>query len=225
MEIQTPQTPIDSVTKSEDSTNRLTNNTFVGLFALACVFFATGLLSYIYFLDTYRAAKNVAEEKALSQIPTPQQIVAHKYPQIAQTIGSESLLAHSVYVYDIATGQALYSRNPDISLPLASLTKVATALTVMEVLSPESVVTIPRPLAAPSVPEHLNAGESWTIRNVLTFTLVTSSNDGASFLAETADPYLHTKYPESPATSTTIWGMNMLAKRLGMTNTVFYNPI
>ncbi|MDB5188140.1 MAG: serine-type D-Ala-D-Ala carboxypeptidase D-alanyl-D-alanine carboxypeptidase [Candidatus Kaiserbacteria bacterium] len=224
MEIQTPQTPHEIPANDPVSSNRRTSNTFVGLFALACVFFAVSLLSYIYFVDTYRNAQNIAEEKALSLVPTPQEVVAKKYPQITQLLGNASLLARSIYVYDTETGQALYARNPDTPLPLASITKVATALSVMEVLSPDTIVTIPRYLAAPSSPEHLNKGEIWTIRDVLTFTLVTSSNDGASYLAETADPYLHAKYPESPATSTTIWAMNMLAKRLGMTSTVFYNP-
>src|SRR3989338_7326731 len=54
-----------------------------------------------------------------------------------------SLLAKAAIVIDIKTGKTLFELNPDVQLPLASLTKVPLALAVAEVLRNDDVVTIP----------------------------------------------------------------------------------
>ena len=178
--------------------------------AIVALFFLSGMLSYVYV--TSRALEALPERTATSTTSL------HVHNHFADL----SLQAKAVYVYNLSQNKELYARNADVSLPLASLTKVMTALAVSEVLDPKTKVTIPHYLGAPMSPtDSLLKGEQWSIRDVMTYTLVVSSNDGAEYLASLADVPLHDTYPLSPATSTTIWRMNDLAQHLGLTSMTF----
>lgn len=134
-----------------------------------------------------------------------------------------SLIAQSAYVYDLAQRRVLYELNPDVQLPLASMTKVATVLAVSEVLDPAGSITIPYDTAPPGSVERLAKGSVWRTRDVIDFTLIASSNNGADILAAAAEPALHAKYPQAADGSATLWRMNDLAKQLNLRNTYFLN--
>ncbi len=134
-----------------------------------------------------------------------------------------SLKAKAAYVYDINTGEVLFALNPDVQLPLASITKVPLALVVAETMPLDTIITIPRDTSPPGSIEHLGAGERWALRDVLTFTLVASSNAGAEILAEAANDAVRAKYPDAPAAQATQWRMNALARELGLNRTYFLN--
>jgi D-alanyl-D-alanine carboxypeptidase len=134
-----------------------------------------------------------------------------------------ALQAKSVYVQDLVTGKIIFQRNADQPLPLASLTKVALALVVAEVASPNTIITIPYDTAPPGSAERLAAGEHWKISDVLSFTLTASSNEGADILAAAVDDAVRAKYPQAPAGGAAIWRMNDLAKSLGLTHMYFLN--
>lgn len=133
------------------------------------------------------------------------------------------LKAKAVYIYDISTGKTLYALNPDVQLPLASITKVPLALVVAEVVPPDTIITIPLDTSPPGSIERLGAGEKWALRDVMTFTLVASSNAGAEILAEVANDAVRARYPDAPATEATLWRMNALARELGLNRTYFLN--
>ena len=134
-----------------------------------------------------------------------------------------SLLAKAAIVIDIKTGKTLFELNPDVQLPLASLTKVPLALAVAEVLRNDDVVTIPYDTAPAGSAERLAQGEKWKVRDIIDFTLMASSNGGAEILAGAADGRLHELYPDSPEQDATLWRMNQLAGSLGLTRTYFLN--
>ncbi|MCR4325656.1 MAG: hypothetical protein NUV59_02520 [Patescibacteria group bacterium] len=134
-----------------------------------------------------------------------------------------SLEASSVYVEDLTDGTVLYARNPDIQLPLASLTKVAVALVASEVLAPNDILTIPYDTAPTTSAERLTAGQEWRFRDVLNFTLMASSNEGAEILAVAANDALHARYPLSPSRGATLWRMNDLARKIGAHDMYFLN--
>jgi len=134
-----------------------------------------------------------------------------------------SLLAQAAYVVDLSSGAVLYEKNVDVQLPLASLTKVAMALAVSEVLPADSSIRIPYDTSPPGSAEHLGKGDVWKVRDVINFTLIASSNGGANILADAADEKLRAKYPEAPVGAATLWRMNDIAKNLGLTNTYFLN--
>ena len=126
-------------------------------------------------------------------------------------------------VVDIHSGKGLYEKNANAQLPIASLTKVALALTVSEVLPSDSVVTIPYDATGAGSIERLHQGERWGVEDVIDFTLMESSNAGANILAALADSAIHVRFPNSPETAATLWRMNNLAQDLGLTGTYFLN--
>lgn len=134
-----------------------------------------------------------------------------------------TLKAKSAYVGDLTTGEVLFTLNPDVQLPLASLTKITLALAVSEVLPLESRITIPRDTAPAGSAERLAAGETWTVQDILDFTLVASSNGGAQILADAADEGLRARHPEFRKGEAALARMNGLARELGLSSTYFLN--
>ena len=143
-----------------------------------------------------------------------------------------SLLAKAAIVIDIKTGKTLFELNPDVQLPLASLTKVPLVLAVSEVLRNDDIILIPYDTAPAGSAERLAEGEKWKVRDIIDFTLIASSNGGAEILASVADEPLHALYPESPAgqsplggaeSGATLWRMNKLVESLGLARTYFLN--
>jgi D-alanyl-D-alanine carboxypeptidase len=137
-----------------------------------------------------------------------------------------TLKARAAYVLDMKMGRVLYSLNPDAQLPLASLAKVPLTLVVAEVLSPDTVITIPHDTSPRGSAERLAAGQKWSVRDVITFTLVASSNAGAEILAEATNDPIRARYPQAPDTpadGATLWRVNELIQELGLTHTYFLN--
>lgn len=134
-----------------------------------------------------------------------------------------SLQARAAMVYDITSDKVLFERNADAKLPLASITKAMLALVIAENLSPETMITIPYNTALHEGVGQLKAGERWKVSDVLKFTLITSSNEGAEILAKAAEGAIKKRYAEAPANGATLWRMNMLAREIGMTQSYFQN--
>lgn len=130
--------------------------------------------------------------------------------------------ARAVYVYDVKEGKELFAKNPSAQLPLASITKIALVLAAAEVLPLDSTVTISR-AAVERGGGGLTWGEEWNVRDLVDYTLITSSNTGAEVLAEAANPLLAAKYPKGSKSNATVWRMNALAQEIGMEETYFIN--
>ena len=87
-------------------------------------------------------------------------------------------------VADGSTGEILLGSDRDDRLPIASITKLMTAIVVLEHASPDEMVTIRAP--ATGIGEstvHLVPGEKLTVRDLLAAALVQSANDAAWALA------------------------------------------
>jgi D-alanyl-D-alanine carboxypeptidase len=127
--------------------------------------------------------------------------------------------AKSAYVYDIVNKKVLYQKNPNLQLPLASLTKVMTALVASEISSTTATIQID--------PKFLNADdnngliphEKWTLKNLSDFSLVVSSNNGADVIASVMGSMLDS----GDGNDAFIQRMNLEAKRLGLRQTYFLN--
>jgi serine-type D-Ala-D-Ala carboxypeptidase (penicillin-binding protein 5/6) len=92
--------------------------------------------------------------------------------------------ARAALLFDGNTGQTLFAEHPDRRLPMASLTKLMTALLTMEHTKKNDVVRVMGP--APSVGEstiNLQTGERLPVRDLLEAALVQSANDAAYALA------------------------------------------
>ena len=134
-----------------------------------------------------------------------------------------NLEAKSAVVEDLLTNKILFSKNPDIQLPLASLTKVALVLAISEALTPNAIVTIPYDTAPKGSAERLARGEKWRVKDIVDFTLVASSNSGADILAHIADKPIRERFPNAPEGEAALWRMNRIAHELGLERTYFLN--
>lgn len=152
----------------------------------------------------------------------PQTQLAAAAAKRAEPFKELELSAESAYVYDVRRDSDLFAKNASVQLPLASLTKVMLVLVAAEVLPLDSVVTISRE-AVEKGGGGLTWGEEWKVRDLIDYTLITSSNTGAEALAEAAQPLLAAKYPEGSQANASVWRMNALAEQLGMYETYFLN--
>jgi serine-type D-Ala-D-Ala carboxypeptidase (penicillin-binding protein 5/6) len=134
-----------------------------------------------------------------------------------------SIAAKSAIVVELNTGRVLFEKNADAQLPLASLTKVPLALVVSEVLPASRVLEIPYNTAFTEGAKRLLKGEKLTVRDVMHFSLVASSNESSQILAEYADAELRLLYASSTPGEAALSRMNDLARSLGLTRTYFRN--
>ncbi|MCX7026243.1 MAG: D-alanyl-D-alanine carboxypeptidase [Spirochaetes bacterium] len=101
--------------------------------------------------------------------------------------------ARSAVIIDSTTGTLLYAKNPDLSLPPASLTKLVTLHIVYEEiqagrLKPEELVTIDKDDCSPRIPYgsslmYLRPGMKVSVRDLMLGAAVVSGNDAAYALA------------------------------------------
>jgi D-alanyl-D-alanine carboxypeptidase (penicillin-binding protein 5/6) len=123
--------------------------------------------------------------------------------------------AKSALLADTETGEILWQRNPDLRCYPASLTKIMTAVLVLERGNLDDWVTVPKEAAFTGESSMaLKEGERVQLKDLLNAILVRSANDAcvaaAIHLAGSVEKFVE-------------W-MNEKAKELGMTNTHFVNP-
>jgi len=140
-------------------------------------------------------------------------------------LNDATLEARAAYVYDVKNDSVLYAHGGYEVLPLASLTKLMAALVVSETLPKDAVVTITANDIKTEGDTGLRVGERWNLSDIIGFTLMTSSNDGASALASAAGSLGQTMYeiPAEQARADFVNKMNTKAEELGLRGTRFFN--
>ncbi|NTV22165.1 MAG: D-alanyl-D-alanine carboxypeptidase [Candidatus Yonathbacteria bacterium] len=131
-----------------------------------------------------------------------------------------SIDAKSVYVYDIKNDRVLFSKNAESQLPLASVTKVMTALVAEEYLPPAFPVRILTEDLSTEGESGFFEGDVFSSSDLIDIVLTASSNDGAYALARVAGARIgEGNIPEK----TFIHAMNEKAQTLGLSQTFFLN--
>lgn len=142
-------------------------------------------------------------------------------PEIDTTVfESVSIRAESAYVYDVAGKRVLYEKNANEQLPLASITKLMTALVAYELMSDETEIPVTTSAIDQDGSSGLLSGESFSLSNILDLTLLSSSNDGAYAIAAAVGSVII----ENGDASTFVEAMNIKADELGLSDTYFRNP-
>src|SRR3989344_1918920 len=131
-----------------------------------------------------------------------------------------SLRADAVYVWDVIGQRALYEENPDKVLPLASITKLMTALVAYELVPDDTPVTISRAAAAQQSGGSLMAGETFAVKELADFALISSYNSAAYTLAGSVGELLG----EGDAMAQFIAAMNIQADELNLKTLEYKNP-
>ena len=123
--------------------------------------------------------------------------------------------ARSAILIERETGKALLSHNAHEKLPMASTTKVMTALITLEYGGLDEVVTVGRnAYGVPGTSIYLNLGEKITLRDLLYGLMLASGNDAAVAIAEHIGGDVETFCRM----------MTERASQLGCTDTVFLTP-
>lgn len=134
-----------------------------------------------------------------------------------------NLKAKAVLVYDLEEDKVLYKINQDTQLPLASITKLMTALVATELLPENSNITIKSEFLKEEGDSGLLSQESWNLKELLDFSLVTSSNDGVRSLASVIGATKLNSNDYDLGRKDFIEKMNTRAKDLGLVQTFFLN--
>lgn len=171
--------------------------------SLATVLLMSAVFMYgSFWQNEVQAIKDKAREEMLSEAPRTR-------PNYFEDL---ALNAQAVYVYDVNTGRVLYQKNATVPLPLASITKAMTAIVAEE--SAQSgggrAITIDQQALQTEGESGLLEGETWDLSKLLSFMLISSSNDGAAAVAQA--------YPSF------IERMNEKAAELRLDSLAFSNP-
>ncbi|NMB45541.1 MAG: D-alanyl-D-alanine carboxypeptidase [Firmicutes bacterium] len=103
----------------------------------------------------------------------------------AEAAGNLNISASAAIVMDQQTGQVLWAKNPDWQRPIASLTKIMTAILVLELNDLDESVAISREAArTPGSSMYLRMGVDYRVRDLLHGLMLLSGNDAAVALAE-----------------------------------------
>jgi len=163
------------------------------------------VLLFIAVIVTKPMAEPVAEEMVVEEVK--------EKSSVFETINIE---ARGVVVKDLNNGEIIYSKNPNLPLPLASVTKVLTALTA-EMSSDKKVLGISISDLSTEGDSLLFPGELFYKKDLVDFTLIASSNDGASALAANTFSAMGSDKADF------ITKMNQVARQIGMTDSYFFN--
>jgi D-alanyl-D-alanine carboxypeptidase len=128
---------------------------------------------------------------------------------------SKTVLAKAFCCVDVSNDQTLLARNEDQQLPVASLTKLTTALVTLDYMPLDRVLTVPEHIKkVPKSVVGLKAGDRLSVEELLHGLLIGSGNDCAETLA-CAFPGGKQKFVDA---------MNKKARSMGTSNTLFYTP-
>jgi serine-type D-Ala-D-Ala carboxypeptidase (penicillin-binding protein 5/6) len=165
-----------------------------------------------------------AERSGPPPTPVPPRGSPSPFPQALHTpadaVAVPRLDAPVAVLADLDDGQVMFAKAPEARRPIASLTKVMTALIVLQRRELDDVVTV-APAATFDGDDYgassslgLEAGERRTVRELLDALMLQSANDAAVALA------IDVAGSERRFVSL----MNARAEALGMRDTVFFSP-
>ena len=128
---------------------------------------------------------------------------------------SMELSAKSAVLYEPVTQRIIFGLNEEERMPMASTTKIATAITVLENMKLSDMVTVSKKAAETEGSSiWLEEGEKMSVEDLLYGLMLASGNDAAVALCEHL----------SDDGNRFITLMNESAKRIGCNNTSFMNP-
>ena len=127
----------------------------------------------------------------------------------------QGVSARSAVLVRADTGEVLFEQNAKVKLPMASTTKIMTALVAVDTLPLDTLVTIPaQAVGVEGSSIYLIEGEVLSLESLLYGLLLSSANDAAVAIALTCAPSV-----EDCAAL-----MNQKAQDLGLKDTHFVNP-
>lgn len=151
------------------------------------------------------------KENNFSLKQKPENIVPNAYAQ------DLDIPAFSYIAIDYDTGEIIIEKNSETRLPIASLTKLMTAVVALDLASSNDIFTISQNAAnKPPTKIGVVTGQKMTLEELLNAALLTSANDAAQVIKEG----INFKYKSHIFER----AMNEKAKFLGLKKSSFSNP-
>ncbi len=179
---------------------------------LLLVIILSGLFG-AFLLDKKQTA-SVTEAIPLSDAP-----LTTANPEVLAKLSEVKVRAKAAYVWDVNRSEAIYAKNEDSVLPLASITKLMTSLLAYELASADTTTKLSS-RAARQEGSILIEGEQFTLDELNRLALVSSSNSAAYELSASVGVLLGDRDPSSQF----VEGMNIKAEELGLKTLSFKNP-
>lgn len=185
---------------------------------------ALSLLVFVFGVTYVGASKMLTTEKTLISDIRVETLPAAT-PQsekltLAQAFHGVEVGAESAIVWDVAKQRVLFNKNADEVRPLASITKLMTALISYELLPQNATIPITMSALQVEGDSGFSDGERFTREKLTDLTLIESSNDGAAALGAHAGTVIGA---EGASDEVFVHAMNMKAEELGFTRMHFAN--
>jgi len=202
---------------------KISNGVRKTILTLLISIFCLGLASFLFSLNNNKIESSVGDSTShINSGPAKLPLVENSsltaslnpnfIPIRDWSIEEPEIEARAAALFDLDGDKFLYQKNIKEKLPIASLTKIMTAIIALENLELEKIITISKKAVMTEGENgHLKIGEKINIRNLLYVMLMESSNDAAVALAGAVDTDFITL-------------MEKLAKNLEMENTHFVDP-
>lgn len=143
-------------------------------------------------------------------------LLALAAPAAAQAPDPPAIQAKAAIVVEASTGQVVFERRADDPRPIASTTKLMTALVALETAPLDDVLTaVPYDPAPAESLVGLRAGERMSLADLLRALLLPSANDAAETIADGI----------SGSREQFVEEMNARADELGLEDTSYANPV
>ena len=177
------------------------------------------IIAAIFGILFIKLSSDYSEKWILSfQVPKNNSDVAgiQKYnsPPVSKNLPIPEFSARAVIIKDISTDTTLLEKRAAIPVPIASTTKIMTALVGAQYFKQNSVLTVKEGANIPGARVGLYFGEDLSFRSLLYGMLLSSGNDAAYTIAE--------NFPGGVLGF--VSQMNKKAAELNLENTNFDNP-
>jgi len=182
------------------------------------VFFVYG--SQIYLLSEKNASESEiflgslynSDENNNRNIEETEEIIEEK-DLISNDINANAVISVEVDFLNLNTERVIFEKNADLKLPIASLTKLMTALISFENYNLSDIIVISDAAdLQPPMKTDFKLGDAFSVQEFINVMLIESSNKAALALSEKI------------GTENFIFLMNKKAKELGLKNTFFTDP-
>ncbi|MFH1749322.1 MAG: serine hydrolase [bacterium] len=166
--------------------------------------------SHNYLITNYES-QNKIDSPEISEI-SQNNIFSNSQLQNPENLDAKKLTASGIALLDLNSNTYLYHKNLDKEFTIASITKIATSLAILENYNLNEVVTVSyRAASVYGSRVHLNPLEQITVDQLVIGMLVASGNDAALALAD--------HFGEDEL----LLNMNQTAKNLNLNDTQFFD--
>ncbi len=175
----------------------------------------------VFFISPLPSSNNTLAEvtKKLSTTKNTYKLQVHNHSSIIPQVAAatEDIEANSYAVIDYDSGEVIEENNLSKKVPIASLTKIMTAVVALDLATPDELLAVSQD-AAEVIPTKIavRVGERMSLWELLHASLMTSANDATQVIKDGVDA----KYGEPVF----IQAMNEKAQFIGLKNSHFANP-